>query len=471
MSNKNDAPDVNYNRQCLTCNLDSGELLAVHAAHLSGNSYNYISSLVNSQYGKKISPDALSNHMKKHAVFAKDFLVKADSHTSHVEPEVEKITKSVAAPKGWAPSILIDGDSGEVTTVPQERTNITDFTTILEDMGVDPEEFSIVGSPRVSRWMRYDGQWLTAYKLQLERKNGKEEIDLPALFAEVRLTPQKKFDNTKKAIGRAIVVPFADLQAGKVGSRGDSKSLIERANEKLEKLRQYISDNPADLAVFMDGGDVVESFENTAQQGFTNDLSIMEQIDLASTIEQKFITLLAETHHEVIVTGVPSNHSAWRKGKDVLGRPSDDWGIFILKQIEKAFKLNPEAYGHVRFVYPDEWKKSVNIDVLGTGIGLVHGDDVTSMDAIPKWWASQVHGASPIAISDVLVTNHYHTMRLQPSGRSILTGRQKYWVATSTLDNGSDWFANKAGSDSDPGLTVFMVDENTGFDLGSPTIL
>lgn len=461
MSNKNDALDVNYNRQCLTCNLAEEELRVVHESFLAGLSYNYISTGLGSR-GFKISPDAVANHIKKHTHLTKQ---------APVVTEVEKISQSVAAPKDWSPKINIDGDSGEVITPAKVGGGlITDYNSILDEMGVDTDQFEIEGTPAISKWMRYDGEWLTAYKIKLARKSGQEKVDLPALFAEVKATPKKQF-KPRVAQGRAIVVPFADLQAGKVGSRGDSKSLIERTNEKLDKLRAYISANPADLAVFMDGGDVVESFENTGQQGFTNDLSIMEQIDLASTIEQQFITLLAETHDEVIVTGVPSNHSAWRKGKDVLGKPSDDWGIFILKQIEKAFKLNPDAYGHVRFVYPDEWKKSINIDVLGTGIGLVHGDDCTSMDAIPKWWASQVHGASPIAASDVLVTNHYHTMRLQPSGRSIATGRQKYWVATSTLDNGSDWFANKAGNDSDAGLTVFMVDQETGFDLGSHTIL
>jgi hypothetical protein len=196
----------------------------------------------------------------------------------------------------------------------------------------------------------------------------------------------------------------------------------------------------------------------------------MQQLDLAGTLEQEFITLLAQTHDKVTVGGVPSNHAAWRKGKDILGRPSDDWGLFLLKQIQKAYKLAPEAYGHVDFLYPGEWEKGLCIPVQGLDIGLVHGEDST-LAQMENWWAKQVHGNSPIASADILITAHYHTLGLKPSGRSAKTGKQKYWIATPTLDNGSDWWANKSGSDSDPGLMAFVVDSEIGFDLQSFTVL
>jgi hypothetical protein len=38
------------------------------------------------------------------------------------------------------------------------------------------------------------------------------------------------------------------------------------------------------------------------------------------------------------------------------------------------------------------------------------------------------------------------------------------------LDNGSDWYRNKAGDDSDPGLLVFAIDEQ-GYNSRSQTVL
>jgi len=58
------------------------------------------------------------------------------------------------------------------------------------------------------------------------------------------------------------------------------------------------------------------------------------------------------------------------------------------------------------------------------------------------------------------LTGHYHSIRVQPTGRSVRTGRAKYWLGAPTCDNGSDWYRLRAGSDSDPGLMVFTVDAN-----------
>lgn len=441
--------------QCKTCDLTSAQQATITDLRAKGAPYTEVSTYIRTNFQTTISPDAVSNHLRKHVT------------------TLQPLLGVVKPPKGWEARVELDGETGSVTTTPQTNGKITDFTSILEEFGIDPEEYEVVGTARISKWQSFSGEWLTSYKFEIQKKVSREEVDLPMLFQEVKAV--KRWVTTRevkipKNKNRTLVVPFSDLQAGKVGSRGDSKDLIERVLEKRDKLSDYIGQQGCSEAVFLDGGDVVESFENTAQQGFTNDLSIMQQLDLAGTLEQEFISLLARTHEKVTVAGVPSNHGAWRKGKDVLGRPSDDWGIFLLKQIQKAYKLAPEAYGHVDFRFPGDWEKSLNIDVQGLGLGLVHGED-SSLAQMENWWAKQVHGNSPIADSDILITAHYHTLGLKPSGRSRKNGKQKYWIATPTLDNGSDWWANKNGSDSDPGLMAFVIDSEIGLDLQSFTVL
>jgi len=475
-----------YEEQCVTCNLPAALNEATHDYRKNKVPLIHISQFL-LDHKIKLSTDALSNHFKKHVSFDetpvlktnlrpvdyKDHLIVDGSITENIS--VAPLLGVVKPPKGWEPKLELDGDNGSVTSTAQTNDKLSDFSSILEEFNIDPEEFEVLGSARISKWQSPSGEWLTAYKFEIQRKNP-ASFDLPTLFTEVKSNIFLKTIARpgqvlpEKNSNRTLVVPFSDLQAGKVGSRGDSKDLIARVLEKRDKLEDYIKTQGCSEAVFLDGGDVVESFENTAQQGFTNDLSIMQQLDLAGTLEQEFISLLARTHDKVIVGGVPSNHGAWRKGKDVLGRPSDDWGLFLLKQIEKAYKLAPEAYGHVEFRYPGDWEKSLNIDVQGLGIGLVHGED-SSLAQMENWWAKQVHGNSPIAQSEILITAHYHTLGLKPSGRSQKTGKQKYWIATPTLDNGSDWWANKTGSDSDPGLMAFVVDSEIGFDLQSFTVL
>lgn len=437
-----------------------------------GKTWEQISAkIAGSFYRVRIGPDALSNHYRKHITLPSDPAnYSVPINTPPVEPLTGVVAPPVTPPKGWEARVEIDGDSGEVTTTPQTNDKITDFSSILEEFGIDPKEFEIEGNVRLSKWQVYDETWRTSYKFNIVRRNP-ASFELSTLFQEVKSRAEYfPVRPAPKSTNRTLVVPFSDLQAGKVGSRGDSESLIERVLEKKDKLEQYIIEQGCDEAVFLDGGDIVESFENTAQQGFTNDLSIMQQLDLAGTLEQEFISLLARYHSKVRVGGVPSNHAAWRKGKDILGRPSDDWGLFLLKQIQKAYKLAPEAYGHVEFHYPGDWEKSLLLDVQGVGVGLVHGED-SSLAQMENWWAKQVHGNSPIADAEILITAHYHTLGLKPSGRSRRTGKQKYWIATPTLDNGSDWWANKSGSDSDPGLMAFVIDSEIGFDLQSFTVL
>ncbi|UDL16825.1 Mre11 double-strand break endo/exonuclease [Arthrobacter phage Atuin] len=497
-----------YEDQCVTCNLPAELLGSVTDYRFNGVPYTHISQfLLESKI--KLSTDALSNHFNKHVTFptpfdiaskyetrmpsVEDLIIVDGSITGFppaltVDNTLAPLTGVVKPPKGWEANLVLDGDTGEVTSTPQKSDKITDFSQILEEFNIDSNEFEVDGPVKLSKWQMFNRnlkneedevvggfEWLTAYKFRIKKKNP-DTFDLPTLFAEVKSAPKSLIVDGRivtgsgKSKNRTLVVPFSDLQAGKVGSRGDSQSLIERVMEKKWKLEEYIKQQNCSEAVFLDGGDVVESFENTAQQGFTNDLSIMQQLDLAGTLEQEFISLLARTHDKVTVGGVPSNHGAWRKGKDVLGRPSDDWGLFLLKQIQKAYKLAPEAYGHVEFLYPGEWEKGLSIPVQGLDIGLVHGED-SSLAQMENWWAKQVHGNSPIANADILITAHYHTLGLKPSGRSQKTGKQKYWIATPTLDNGSDWWANKTGSDSDPGLMAFVVDSEIGFDLQSFTVL
>lgn len=447
---------LDYHKLCISCNASENIADQMHKWHSQGETFAFIARSLKSEYGLAISEDAVSNHLRLHI---------------RSEDPVQPLVGVVRPPKGWEPRLEFNEDGfGEITSTPQKDDKLTDFSQILEEFNIDPNEFEINGTARMSKWQSPGGAWLTAYKFTIQKKNP-NTFELPTLFAEVRAEMRlKKPEPRRIRTDRTVIVPFADLQAGKVGSRGDSKALIARAEEKLYKLEQYVLAEGCSEAVFLDGGDIVESFENTAQQAFTNDLSIMQQLDLAGTIEQDYISMLSKHHEKVQVRGVPSNHTAWRKGKDILGRPSDDWGLFLLKQIEKAYALNPAVYGNVEFGYPDEWSKSLNIEVQGTGVGLVHGEE-SSLAQMENWWAKQIHGASPVSQSDILITAHYHTFGLKASGRSLRTGKQKYWLATGTLDNGSDWWANKAGSDSDAGLSVFVVDKEIGLDIQSFTIL
>lgn len=291
----------------------------------------------------------------------------------------------------------------------------------------------------------------------VDRADAAERLDLEEI---VKVIKKAKPPAAKPATEKALIVSLADIQVGKVASRGGTEELLARVFEKLDALERHARATKADTAYLLDLGDCVESFENVPGQAFTNDLSFPEQLRVARRIFTEFVVRLAKLHPRVVVAGIPSNHAQWRRGKDVLGKSGDDFGIENIVAVSDACQMNPDAFGHVEFRVPDAYEESMAFDIHGTILAIVHGHQVNNPDRMPTWWAGQVHGGQPCADADILLTGHYHHLRVQPTGRSVHTGRSKWWIQSPTLDNGSDWYRVRSGSDSDPGLLTFTVDSN-----------
>jgi len=292
-----------------------------------------------------------------------------------------------------------------------------------------------------------------------------EDIDLPALYAAARHVNPIHTHVKRPEKARATVIVWADPQIGKTGSRGGTAELIERSTLIRKKLDGLLADRNPEKILIADAGDGIEGFESGGNPMFTNDLSLSGQLDTYGTELFEFINL-AHQFAPVTVAGIPSNHAAWRCGKQNLGRPGDDLGLFMHKQVQR---VTDAANMDVSWVRSTEYDESVAVDFYGTKVGLVHGNQFGPGQAV-TWWQKQAFGAQAAATADVLVHGHYHSFSASVAGRNPATGRQRYCLGAPTLDNGSDWFRQVQGRDSDPGLMVFDVTEQ-GFDLSSLTIL
>ncbi|WP_156371737.1 hypothetical protein [Microbacterium sp. Leaf203] len=279
--------------------------------------------------------------------------------------------------------------------------------------------------------------------------------DLPALHATAsrrRNAPYK----VQPVTGLGEVVVYADAQWGKTASGGGSPETIERSarvrGHIVQRLRRKA---PAEIAL-VDLGDGIESFNNVASQAFTNDLSLPQQIDAYATDVFLWVEALARIA-PVTVTVVPSNHSAWREGKQTLGRPEDDFGIMVHRLVERQARA---ARLDATWVYPQPFDETVTVTVVGHIIGAAHGHQAAPQGLV-KWWTGQTFGRQAIADAEVLLTGHYHHLALQA------VGERRWWVQAPTLDGGSDWYRAKSGLDTPPGVLTFSVRRDTGFDVGS----
>lgn len=364
-------------------------------------------------------------------------------------------------PAEWQKRTVVRDGITEVTTGLTEP--VSSDKELLIRYGYDPDEIEIVGT--VNQWVKEqpDGSILRSYFFKHRPKSA--TYDLPALYAAARRKPLHQL--VAATSGRTSVPVLADEQIGKVGSRGGTPELIDRMVEKREKLAKELKLRKPENIFLPDLNDLFEGFENTASQLFTNDLSLAQQMDMAATEILEFVRISAKFGH-VTVAVVPSNHTAWRDGKNYLGRPGDDFGIFIHRQVEKVAKASGLD---AEWLFPPMWDEALLVPLRDgkVQLGMAHGNQFRDGRA-GDWWAKQLHGGQPVGACDILLTGHYHHFSLQPSGRNPYTSRQKWHVSCPTLDNGSDWFRQKAGEDSDPGMVLFDVTDD-GFDLQSLTIL
>jgi hypothetical protein len=255
--------------------------------------------------------------------------------------------KRVTVKNDVRPGIEFDGTEGTATTPGYlgEKTNFDDY---LREAGFNPDEIEVTSdSIRTSRWQRYDGEWLTSYRFYFRRKTA--IVNLPLLLAEAKRRVKPKPISLPG--NRALVVLWSDLQVGKVDHRGGLAEFVDRVELMQSRLVALVKREKPERIVFVDCGDTVEGFDNkaSANQLQSNDLSMMDQVDLATTYAWQTLKMLVALVPDITYASVGSNHCQWRVRGEQVGKKTDDWGIFIGRQLAR---LASEQELPIRFVEP-----------------------------------------------------------------------------------------------------------------------
>jgi len=365
----------------------------------------------------------------------------------------------ITAQPNFRPGIEFDGLLGTATT-PGYTKEPENFDEFLVSAGFDPETIEVIPPIKTSRWQqREDGEWLTSYRFTFRRKTA--SIDLPLLLQEGRKKVKLKPITSEP---KALVILWSDLQVGKVDYRGNSQSLIERVALMQQRLIDLVKKDKPEKIIFADLGDTIENFNNAApmQQLQSNDLSIMEQVDLATTFAWQTLKMLYEFVPDITYASVGSNHCQWRSGREAIGKATDDWGVFIGRQLAR---LSSEAGLKIKFLEPQTHDESLAVDVFNDGfhiLGIVHGHQAKRPDMMATWWRQQAFGRQPVADASVLVHGHWHHLRVTELG-STPRGTSRFLIMAPTMDNGSGWWKKMTGEDSIPGLAVFTLEKSVDF--------
>ena len=81
-------------------------------------------------------------------------------------------------------------------------------------------------------------------------------------------------------------------------------------------------------------------------------------------------------------------------------------------------------------------------------LGLFHGHQ--SGRDVTKYLSGQAAGQTALGNCDVWVSGHFHNFKCQDIGHRL-------WLQCPTTDPGSDWFRDRAGLESTPGLLTMVL--------------
>jgi len=363
----------------------------------------------------------------------------------------------IQAPNGWRPAVEFDGTTGTATTAGLVgQPNFDDF---LRELGFDPETHEVIGNTvRTSKWQKYDGEWLTSYRFQFRIRS--EVVDLPLLWANAKKAAKNKIV-AKHNSGKAFVVALSDFQIGKTDGRGGSEELVARVFESFDQIEAQFKRGKYERIVLVDVGDIVEGFANAADmnQAVTNDLSLMQQVDVAISLIWEIVQRAAK-FAPVTYVSIASNHCQFRLNKQRVGAPGvADWGVMVAGQINR---LAGATGLPVTVSVPAPHDESLAIDVLGHVVGVVHGHQVNRPESFPDFWRKQAFGKQPISAASICLSGHFHHLRVQELGDAG-NGGSRYWIQAKTMDSGSGWYRLTSGEDSKPGIVCFELVRDVPF--------
>lgn len=366
----------------------------------------------------------------------------------------------VVVPKDFRPGVEFDGTTGIATT--EGLTNQPNFDDFLRERGYDPAEYEVVGNTvRTSQWQRYDGEWLTSYRFQFRKKS--LTLDLPALLAEAKKINKAQKPNKKELAERALIICPADLQVGKAGaSRGGTPELTARVFASYDLIEQKMKSGKYERIYILDMGDIIESVSNSAMynQLESNDLSPFQQIDYAAALMFDLVKRAAK-YAPVTYGSVASNHCQNRFKGQQIGRPGlDDVGIVILQHLRR---ITTEVGMDVDYLVPHPQDEGFAFQYGVNVIGAVHGHQASRPEGVKKWWSDSTFGNQWVQSVDLLLSAHFHHLRVEELGQRFDGNGSKFWVQCPTSDNGSDWFRRKAGVDSTTGILTIDLDKNKPF--------
>jgi predicted phosphodiesterase len=362
--------------------------------------------------------------------------------------------KNLNTPESWRPRMDVDDSSGGfIISEPRTPGQPQDARQILEDFDLNPDDWNVT-SIRRGKWQKYDGEYLESLRVNVvpNRVAYEDRLDAEKLIDEIKKWRPER--GAKAGTGNGSFAAFpADQQIGKkAGGQGTQQSidrillLTEKAVQRY-KGYQKMGLNLGTITLGLPGDHV----EGTTSQGgrlqgqAASDLGITEQVRVARRLLMAQIKALAPLAENMIVPVINGNHD--EAGRFVATDPADGWNTEIASAVQDACAENP-ALQHIQFRFPSSGHQTLVTEICGVHLGMFHGHQA-NQNNVMKYLSGQAAGQTALGLADIWVSGHFHNFRTMDIG-------DRLWCQCPTTDPGSEWFRDRAGLESKPGLLTMI---------------
>lgn len=353
--------------------------------------------------------------------------------------------KQTAPKEAWRPQLELDADGGYFVSSPRTQPP-ADQAELLAEFDLNPNDW-IVTNVRRSKWQTYHGEWLESYRVTLKPAAQRSAlIPYDDLERELKRWKPKAKKTTPGTL--TAVYNIGDTQWGKDAGDGTSGT-VQRTMSALESALEHhkvIEKRGIEQIALPQLGDCIEG---TVSQGGRImgrlDLDLTAQVRVGRRILLEWVKAFAPLTDRLVIPVVPGNHD--ETTRQVIVDPMDSWQVEIVQQVLDICKAHPDLQ-HVEGRFPERDNTTLAVDLSGTLVGFAHGHQIRDAQ---KWWSGQSLGATPVGMSDVLITAHSHHYAVKQLNHRL-------WIQIPSLDGGSHWFADRTGMGGNaPGGIVSLV--------------
>ena len=369
-------------------------------------------------------------------------------------------------PSGWKPQRTWDNNSnsGEVTHI-QAGTDSFKFNSLLKEWNFDPQEFYIdEDSIRFSTWdTQLKGgkvEQMYAFKAIIKRKKPKHDKFFNDLLKQVKNKKPKKI-STKKGPNAYFFI-CADWQFGKAEYNTDwgvdeTIDYIKNAIEKAKKdIKNHNKNGVVIDEIYIIGlGDLIENcYGFFDQQPYNIEMTRTEQEHIVRLMILEVLDGLLALASTIVIGGVPGNHAEYRSGKAQVSTTRLDNSDTTVFQIIGEIIEGRERYKHVKVVVPDDFYLTLEVKTKRVTFyhGHITGGGGNAENKLMNWWKNQAMARLPSGTADLLVTGHYHHLR-------ILQERGRTWIQSPSLDTSYE-LESRMGLTTSHGILSFTLSKN-----------